>query len=75
MSQQVMLRGEHKGRRILLWILALSLCITILDLLNPAMLHKVISGTLKAAIQLWDYLGDILDSLRQILSNLSGWFH
>lgn len=75
MSQrQVMLRAEHRGRKLLGWLLLLALCLAIVDALNPGLVRKAVADVLKAVPRAGEYVADVFNSLRQFADSLRNWF-
>lgn len=69
MSQQhqVMLQGDHRGRRILIAILLLVICAVLLEAWKPGTLHTIVSSVYDAIILLFGYARSLVQSLRELL--------
>jgi cyanate permease len=72
--QQVILRGESWKKQILVWSLLIVLGLAVIHELLPGALSSAFSAVFDAIASLYAYMGDLLNSLREIAHNISGWY-
>ena len=73
-QQEVMLRGVRWRRQILLWVLLTALGVLVLHVLSPGTIASIFSAIFNGFTHLFDYIGDIVDSLRELVHKISNWY-
>jgi hypothetical protein len=75
MSQQwVLLRGSSRRRYILIWALLATIGILILHVWSPRTTALIFSAIFAILTHIFSYIGDIINSLQQLVHDISGWF-
>jgi hypothetical protein len=72
--QQVLLRGGSRKNQILIATLLIAIGLVVLDVWRPGAIASILSGIFSIITSIYDYMGDILNRLREIAHNISGWY-
>jgi hypothetical protein len=72
--QEVLLRGENRKKQILICALLIALGLLLLHLLRPGTVAAISWWIIHLLASIPGYMGDILDSLQEVVHNISGWY-
>jgi len=71
--QQVLLQGNGWRKQLLIWVLLIVVAVAVLHLLRPGLVGSILLGIYDALVSTFEYAGNLLASLREIIHRTTGW--
>lgn len=70
----VIFGGGNRKKWIITIIVLAGVGLGAMELLRPGTIASLASGIAGAAVQVWQWIGNVLDAFRQLISDITGWY-
>ena len=72
---QVLLKGENWKRRIVVYVLLFVIALVILEAWFPGTIASIFPTMKKIVAGIYKYGSEVMESLKKLVQNISGWNH
>ena len=71
---QVILKGESWKKSIIVGVVSVVIILIILEAWRPGTMAAIFPAAKNGAVRIFDYAGDVFESLKKLVSSISNWY-